>query len=272
MKRSPNDITELHREQLVDIGQILRNARSNQGLSYEVMAEKTLIRLRLLEAIETADVNALPEPIYTRGLIRQYARSLGLDGDTLSSQYFTPAQPQPKRSFWRLPITPQLRPLHLYMAYAVLIAIAVGSLSYTLKRAGYSTGSLPPLDDEAVNTAITAPEPSASTPIDAASGTVSEIASPPVAEGEVRVSVEMQGQSWLRITADEEVSFEGILRQGDTRTWTAEEQITIRAGNAGGVKVSFNEAAPEPLGQPGVVKEVRFPPEEATAISWGVGP
>lgn len=124
MKRSSNDITELHREQLVDIGQILHNARVSQGLSCEAIAEQTLIRSRLLEAMEVADVHALPEPVYTRGLIRQYAKALGLDGETLSSQYFTPAQPQPKTSFWRLPITPQLRPLHLYMAYAVLIAIA----------------------------------------------------------------------------------------------------------------------------------------------------
>ncbi|MGD1905839.1 MAG: helix-turn-helix domain-containing protein [Leptolyngbyaceae cyanobacterium] len=262
MKRLSMDITELHREQLVDIGQILRNARIEQGLSCEVVSEKALIRTRLLEAMEAADVDALPEPIYTRGLIRQYAKTLGLDGDTLSSQYFTPAQPQPKSSFWRLPITPQLRPLHLYMAYAVLIAIAVSGLSYTLKRAGYSTGSLPPLDDAAVNTAIA--EPEASTPAD----TTSNAAPTPIAEGDVQIAVEMEGQSWLRITADDEVSFEGVLRQGDTRTWTAEEQITIRAGNAGGVKVSFNNAAAEPLGQPGVVKEVSFPPEEPTTVSW----
>jgi cytoskeletal protein RodZ len=264
MKRSSNDITELHREQLVDIGQILHKARVSQGLSCEAIAEQTLIRPRLLEAMEVADVHALPEPVYTRGLIRQYAKALGLDGDTLSIQYFTPAQPQPKASFWRLPITPQLRPLHLYMAYAVLIAIAVSGLSYTLKRAGYSTGSLPPLDDAAVNTAIAEPTPAASTPTDAAAGP----ATAPIPEGDVRVSVEMEGQSWLRITADDEVSFEGVLRQGDTRTWTAEEQIIVRAGNAGGVKVSFNEAAAEPLGQPGVVKEVSYPPEAPTAVSW----
>jgi cytoskeletal protein RodZ len=266
MKRLPN-INELHREQLVDIGQILRNSRISQSLSCEQVSEKTLIRAQLLEAIETADVDALPEPIYTRGLIRQYAKVLGLDGDTLSSQYFTPAQPQPKQSFWRLPITPQLRPLHLYMAYAVLIAIAVSSLSYTLKRAGYSTGSLPPLDDAAVNTAIAESVPE-TTPTAAAAGP----ATAPIPEGDVRVSVEMEGQSWLRITADDEVSFEGVLRQGDTRTWTAEEQIVVRAGNAGGVKVSFNEATAESLGQPGVVKEVSYPPEAPTAVSRLITP
>ncbi|NJN22702.1 MAG: DUF4115 domain-containing protein [Leptolyngbya sp. RL_3_1] len=119
-----------------------------------------------------------------------------------------------------------------------------------------------------MNTAIVEPIPEASTTTDAATGS----APAPIAEGDVRVSVEMEGQSWLRITADNEVSFEGILRQGDTRTWTAEEQIIVRAGNAGGVKVSFNEAAAEPLGQPGVVKEVSYPPETPTTVSWVINP
>jgi hypothetical protein len=60
--------------------------------------------------MEAAEVTQLPEPVYTRGLIRQYANVLGLDGETLSSQYFTPRLRNLKRSFWRVPITPQLRP------------------------------------------------------------------------------------------------------------------------------------------------------------------
>jgi hypothetical protein len=86
-----------------------------------------------------------------------------------------------------------------------------------------------------------------------------------VANAPVRVAVEMQDQSWLRITTDGEVTFEGVLKEGDTRTWTADEQVVIRAGNAGGVVVSFNEGAAESLGQPGVVTEVAFPPNETAA-------
>jgi len=116
MKRQSPNTNQLHREQLVHIGQILREAREPAGLSQATMADKTLIRLSLLDAIETADISQLPEPVYTRGLIRRYGESLGLDGETLALQYFTPTTQTPSRSFWRLPVTPQLRPVHLYLA------------------------------------------------------------------------------------------------------------------------------------------------------------
>lgn len=263
MKRQARHLIDLHREQLVDIGPILREAREAQALTHPDIAAKVLIRPSLLQAIEEANVQNLPEPVYTRGLIRQYANALGLDGDTLSSQYFTPPVVAVKRSFWRLPITPQLRPLHLYVTYILVIAAAVSGLSYTLRQASYRTsGTLPPLTGEQLEAAIEAPEAAPDLPME----TEGTALSPQEAGAPVRVAVEMQGQSWLRITVDGEVNFEGVLQQGDSRTWTADERLVIRAGNAGGVVVSFNDGVAESLGQPGVVTEVEFPPTEATAL------
>jgi cytoskeletal protein RodZ len=261
MKRPPRDLTELHREQLVDIGRILQATREAQGTTHEDIAATTLIRPSLLKAMEAAEVTQLPEPVYTRGLIRQYANVLGLDGETLSSQYFTPPVEEPQRSFWRVPITPQLRPLHLYVLYVLIIVASVSGLSYTLKRASYRTSTLPPLTGEGFEEAT---EPTEDAPT-AAEGDSGQSVAPEVANAPVRVAVEMQDQSWLRITTDGEVTFEGVLKEGDTRTWTADEQVVIRAGNAGGVVVSFNEGAAESLGQPGVVTEVAFPPNETAA-------
>ncbi len=262
MKRQPLDLIDLHREQLVDIGRILRETRESRNLNHDEIAEKTLIRSTLLKAIEAADVQQLPEPVYTRGLIRQYANFLDLDGDTLSSQYFTPPQVKPKSSFWRVAITPQLRPVHLYITYILVIGAAVSGLSYTLKQAGYGTSTLPPLTGEDLEAAM---EPPASLQPTQETG-VSDNSLTVATDSPVRVAVEIQNQSWLRITVDGEVSFEGVLREGDSRVWTADERLIIRAGNAGGVMVSFNEGASQSLGKPGVVTEVAFPPTEATAF------
>jgi hypothetical protein len=56
------------------------------------------------------------------------------------------------------------------------------------------------------------------------------------------------------------------LQPGETRLWTADQALTIRAGNAGGVLVSFNEGQAETLGQPGMVKEVTFAPNEIISL------
>ncbi|MEM1279672.1 MAG: RodZ domain-containing protein [Cyanobacteria bacterium P01_H01_bin.152] len=264
MKKSAPNPNQLHREQLVYIGQILREARETAGLSHGALAEKTLIRLSLLKAIEIADISQLPEPVYTRGLIRRYGESLGLDGEALAIQYFTPSTQKVSRSFWRLPVTPQLRPMHLYLTYVMLIGIAISALSYTLQRMAYQNSTLPVLEGEVAEDAIM-PEggPGASEEDTAPPAANPDTLPPEVADSPIRVSVQLQEQSWLRITTDGEVTFEGIMKEGESEIWTAKEQVRVRAGNAGGVRVSFNEGNAEVLGRPGMVAEAIYPPSTA---------
>ncbi|MEL6399594.1 MAG: RodZ domain-containing protein [Cyanobacteria bacterium J06607_6] len=262
MKKLSPDNHQLYHDQLVHIGQILRGTRETKGMSYEDLTEQTLIRLSLLKALEVADVSQLPEPVYTRGLIRRYGDSLGLDGEALAIQYSTPATATvASRSFWRLPVTPQLRPVHLYLTYIVLIGIAISALSYTFQRMNYQNSTLPVLEGEVAEEA-TLPEAGAGT---AEEASPTEATSPTAGiDSPIRVAVELQGQSWIRVTTDGQVTFEGILKEGATQVWTAEEQLKIRAGNAGGVMVSFNEGNSQLLGQPGMVAEAVYPPNTAS--------
>jgi len=64
-----------------------------------------------------------------------------------------------------------------------------------------------------------------------------------------------------------QVTFEGIMKEGDSEVWTAEEELRIRAGNAGGVKVSFNEGNAQLLGQPGMVAEAVYPPPTTAQLT-----
>lgn len=266
MKQHTPNIAQLHQEQLSYIGQLLREMREEMSLSHEELSRKTLIRPSLLKAIEAGSVSQLPEPVYTRGLIRRYGESLGLDGEALASQYFTPPNQTKGRSFWRTPLTPQLRPLHLYATYVALIAIAISGLSYTLQRTTNRASSLPVLEGEVAEQAKLPESGGQVERPNAATANTGEATVVPVSSDPIRVSVEMQDQSWLRITADSEVVFEGILKEGDTQNWTAQEKLTIRAGNAGGVLVAFNEGRAEALGQPGSVKETSFPPEDTASL------
>lgn len=262
MKRQSSDINRLHQEQLVYIGQLLREVREEHALSHEALAKKTLIRSSLLVAIETASINQLPEPVYTRGLIRRYGDSLGLDGEALASQYFTPPNAQKSRPFWRISLAPQLRPSHLYMIYVLLIAIAISALSYTLKRTTFRTSTLPVLEGEVAEEAMLPEAGVTSSTSNNSENNNTETPPATVTSEPIRASVEMQDQSWLRITVDGEIAFEGILKEGDAKTWTAKHQLKVRAGNAGGVMVAFNEGSPKALGQPGMVTEVTYPPED----------
>lgn len=61
------------------IGEVLRLARTNQGLTLEELHNKTEIQLDMLEAMEADDFDQLPSPFYTRSFLRKYAWAVELD-------------------------------------------------------------------------------------------------------------------------------------------------------------------------------------------------
>ncbi|MBW4461707.1 MAG: DUF4115 domain-containing protein [Nodosilinea sp. WJT8-NPBG4] len=252
------DPNALYREQLSELGALLRLARQQQEQSLEVMAEKTLIRPSLLTAIEQGDLDGLPEPVYIRGLLRRYGDALNLDGETLASQFFTP--PRIQRTSWKETPAAQLRPLHLYGAYFVLLVAAVSGLSYVLRQTAPEVTVLPPLNPLEGVEGPSNPGPN-------------NIPAPASAEPEdpnapIKVKMTLTAQSWLRITSDGRTEFEGILQPGDTRLWTADQALTVRAGNAGAVMVSYNDKQAQALGQPGMVREITYSPIEAISLAW----
>lgn len=268
IKGRAQTLDQLQQEQLTSIGGVLRQTREEQSLSLERLSSKTLIRPSLMAAIESANLEQLPEPVYVRGLIKRYADILGLDGETLASQFFTHLNLRSRHS-WKESPAAQLRPLHLYALYVVLVMIAVGGLSYVLKRTTPEVSSIPAIDPLAAaefdNPSSGPPRPSLN-PNQALSPEIP--VSAPVSNRPIRVKVILTGQSWMRVVADGRTEFEGILQQGETRVWTADEKLFMRAGNAGGVLVAYNNREAKKLGEPGIVEEITFWPTDEISMHF----
>ncbi|WP_017317467.1 helix-turn-helix domain-containing protein [Mastigocladopsis repens] len=121
-------------ETLRQIGQQLRQVRESQGLSLSQLHVYTHVPLRHMEAVENGNWELLPEDVYVRGFIRVMANALGLNGTNIAASL--PA-PEPVTAI--LPSCYQyksrfgfgigLRPVHLYVGYAALVAGSVGGLS-----------------------------------------------------------------------------------------------------------------------------------------------
>ena len=69
------------------IGEVLRLARINQGLSLEELHRKTDIQLDLLEAMESDDFDKLPSTFYARSFLRKYAWAVELDEHIVLDAY-----------------------------------------------------------------------------------------------------------------------------------------------------------------------------------------
>jgi cytoskeleton protein RodZ len=98
------------------VGERLRAAREDKGLTLEDIAAQTRIPRRHLESIETSEWTKLPAPTYTMGFAKSYASAVGLDrveiGDRLreemggtraastTSEVFEPADPARTMPKW----------------------------------------------------------------------------------------------------------------------------------------------------------------------------
>jgi cytoskeletal protein RodZ len=69
------------------LGAVLRTAREAKFIDLARVERDTKIRIRYLAALERGDYRDLPEPIYTRGFLRNYGLYLGLDPEYLVDLY-----------------------------------------------------------------------------------------------------------------------------------------------------------------------------------------
>src|SRR5690348_2933690 len=83
----------------------LRRARLDRGLTLADAGDALHVPARYIHAIETDDFAALPPTVYTRALIREYARFLGINPAEVLERGV------PMRPGDRNPIRPALQPI-----------------------------------------------------------------------------------------------------------------------------------------------------------------
>ena len=88
-------------EPRMPIGEVLKSARTRQGLDIRTIEERTKIRIKYLRALEAEEWEVLPNPAYATGFLRTYAQLLGLDGEALVDEYRRQAEPD-----YGLPLSP----------------------------------------------------------------------------------------------------------------------------------------------------------------------
>jgi cytoskeletal protein RodZ len=251
----PNLTTE-QQQQLTEIGTNLQQIRLARNISLDTISQKTLISQRLLKAIEEGDTTELPEAFYIQALVSKYARAIGAEDicfaveSSANSPASNNSSQNHRRPYW---INFQLRSLHLYLLYILLVIVSVSGITALVERPviiNQAAIDNPVLTSESNESKTTA---QASQP-QAAPQFVSQSSTSET----VSVGINLQERCWLKVMVDGGVAYEGILPEGTKRQWHGKKEVTIRAGNAGGVVISFNNQQQQLLGAPGQVEEVTY--------------
>jgi len=111
------------------LGETLRQARLDKGVSLADAARETRIRRGYLEALEAEDVAALPPMVYTRGFLRSYAEYLGLSPEAMVDLYQPSARREPSPALrsavphMAIPRQIPLRPVMYGISSIIFIAV-----------------------------------------------------------------------------------------------------------------------------------------------------
>src|SRR5688500_671699 len=150
----------------IPVGERLRTAREEKGMSLEDVARQTRIPIRHLEHIERGEWDALPAITYSVGFARSYANAVGLDGPALGAELREQLGGAPRGQMYAAPFyepadPARVPPRSLAIAALLFALLLVGA--YLVWRS-YALDESPPELVEAPAAAPSAAAPPANAP------------------------------------------------------------------------------------------------------------
>lgn len=261
---------------MTSFGASLRRERELRGVSLQEIAAATKIGVRMLEAIEEDRLDKLPQGLFVRGFVREYARFLALDEQKILTEltFHAPVAPvvdnevgeRGRRVSSRL----ATRLINGGLATGVLAAVAVLILSPRFSGEKPTPTALPAVD------AAAAPGVGAAAASMGGSGQATNAASvlpdaaptASVLPQPLQLTLTATEDCWIGLDVGGDRVESRVLKKGESFAITARQNASLAVGNAGGLLVAIDSGPPRPLGNRGEVKRnIPLSPEAIGALS-----
>ncbi len=234
------------------LGDTLKTARIQSGITLEHIEEETKIRKLYLEAIEDETFDVLPPKVYAIGFVKRYARFLGLDEKELVEEFKNKAYggqhqdeeiAQVKDKRFNIPVKNIVAGLMFLLIVLWIGNYMVGFFSRAVED-NHTADLGPGIEIQEPNNNETGIDKNTD-PIDTQPETF-------------EISVKAKSDCWLLAIVDGESIFEAVLFAGEEKILEGQQSVYIKAGNAGGIDIFYNGVQVEPLGKSGEVKDKEF--------------
>lgn len=243
---------------MASIGQELRRERELRGITLKEIADSTKINIRFLRALEEDRIDMLPEKFFTRGIIRSYAKYLGLDEQGALNTYLEdvrsqqkpegPSQEKKPKESGRQEKAPKEKKTSWLSVVMVLIIIGLIIIMYFVLRQDGNAPEDPVVESLLQDTQV---EPSR-TPLMAQK-------KPMIEQEGLNLEIEVQQETWIEIYADQTIVDSGIKVPGERLRFKARKEFLIHIGNAGGIAYTINGEQGIKFGEAGaVIRDIRI--------------
>jgi cytoskeletal protein RodZ len=247
----------------MSLGSLISKARKDAGLSIDDLSAATNIRGTLLREMEANNFSQCGGETYARGHLRNIAIKLSVDPQLFLTA-FEDEQMHVDRTMQDLFVENSVmrEPKEVRkVSWKVLVTISVASLFVAgLAQIIVSNNSTPdiPVAVEETAAPTESPEP---TPEPTANEEVVPTDEPTVSTGQgVEVIINaVRAKSWLFVSdSSGRVLFSGQIAKGVTKTFSSDQQLNLKIGNAGGVDLSVNGKKIDSVGADGQVVSVSY--------------
>jgi cytoskeleton protein RodZ len=258
------------------LGEQLSSARRKLGLTPAEAAARLRIRTTFVQALEQEHWSAVGAPVYVRGFLRNYAKLVGLDPDPILEQLPEDQQtsapvalPDPSATsdlFANQPARVRMAPWYPWVLGALTVIAGVLVVNVAVGLVGilwYSNKSV---------TSATNAAPAALSFPQAQVGTSNVLQANAAAQSKSGVNLRLQltQASWLSVTVDGKRVVYETLPAGTVREFHGDREISLRAGNAGGVVANFDGKDLGTLGTAGQVEDRVFAAKTPSSQLTGV--
>jgi cytoskeleton protein RodZ len=238
---------ELVEPEASPVGERLRAAREEKGLSLEDVAAQTRIPQRHLASIESGDWENLPAATYTIGFAKSYASTVGLDrmeiGNQLREEMGGQRFANSSTDVFEAADPARTMPRWLVLGAIAAVVVLIALMSWLNNRSLQQP-------EETNSLAATQATPSQPSPKPHAPSPAPAPAPAPSAQGPVVLTA--TAPVWLQVSEKGGATlFSGMLQPGQTYTVPASASAPVlRTGKPEGLKVSVGNAVAPPVGPP----------------------
>ncbi len=271
-------------EVFAEIGSSLRKRREMLSLTYEEVERHARVRKAFLTALEEGALDRLPSPVQTRGILANYAGFLDLDVDAILLRFADGLQARhreqrmnmPARSRAPMTVNTSLPPLRSFIASDLLFGGGVAILLLlfavwginrviTVRSSVPAGATAPSISDVLVGTPIpTLPQQVTLIPAQATAAATEATATTTIepvtlaANVNVEVKLTAAAQTYMRVSVDGKLQFEGRAEPSQTFTYQGSKTVEILTGNAGALQVTYNGHDMGLMGQFGQVVDLVY--------------